>query len=701
MSLQNITVALIGNPNTGKTSVFNELTGLNQQVGNYPGITVEKKLGFCKLPNNIKANILDLPGTYSLNASSIDENVVIELMLNKNDKLYPDVVVVVTDVENLKRNLLLFTQIKDLEIPTILVINMADRMDRNGISLDIPLLEEKLKTKIVLVSTRKGIGIPELKKQIVDYKSLSTEPCLNASIIDTEYFNKLRNAFPNQLLYKLWLVITQDVNFLNLERKEIENSFTKSHSDLKRLQQKETIKRYQFINETLKEGMKIDRSQANDLRAKLDRVLTHKIFGYVIFFGVLLLIFQSIFDWSSYPMELIDSSFANLANFAQRNLPQGEFSNLISEGIIPGIGGIVIFIPQIAFLFLFISVLEESGYMSRVVFLMDKIMRHYGLSGKSVVPLISGTACAIPAIMGARNIENWRERLITMLVTPFITCSARLPVYAIIIALIIPEKRVLGIFSLQGATLMGLYLLGFAMAIVSAYILNKILKLKSKSYFVVEMPNYKLPLFKNVAINVIEKTKSFVFGAGKIILALSVILWFLGSHGPAKDFANTEKVVLEKVTSENRLDDKEYINDEISSYKLEHSYIGIIGKSMEPVIKPLGYDWKIGIAVVSSFAAREVFVGTLATIYSVGSHGDEEFTIKNRMNAEVHPDGTKVFNFATGISLLLFYAFAMQCISTLAIVKKETNSWKWPLVQLVFMSGFAYITALIAYQMLK
>ncbi|MES2410702.1 MAG: ferrous iron transport protein B [Bacteroidota bacterium] len=701
MSIQNINVALIGNPNTGKTSVFNQLTGLKQQVGNYPGITVEKKLGFSKLTNTIKANILDLPGTYSLNASSIDENVVIELLLNKNDKLFPDVAVVITDIENLKRNLLLFTQIKDLEIPTILVINMSDRMKPKGITLDISYLEVQLKTRIVLVSTRKGIGIDELKNTIVDYKNLSTEPCLNSSIIDVEYFDKLRHAFPNQLLYKLWLVITQDVNFLNLERNEIRNSFTKSHSDLKRLQQKETIKRYQFINETLKIGQTIDTTNATDLRSKLDKVLTHKIFGYAIFFGILLLIFQSIFDWSSYPMDFIDTAFADLANYAKNNLPAGELTNLISEGIIPGIGGIVIFIPQIAFLFLFISVLEESGYMSRVVFLMDKIMRRYGLSGKSVVPLISGTACAIPAIMSARNIENWKERLITILVTPFITCSARLPVYAILIALIIPNKRLFGFFSLQGATLMILYLLGFAMAIFSAYILNKILKVKTKSYFVVEMPNYKLPLFKNVAINVIEKTKSFVFGAGKIILAISIILWFLGSHGPGKDFKNAQQIVEKEVYSSPLKINPSVIRDRVSEYKLEHSFIGIIGKSIEPVIRPLGYDWKIGIAVVTSFAAREVFVGTLATIYSVGSKSDDDTTIKNKMETEVHDDGRKVFNFATGISLLLFYAFAMQCASTLAITKKETNSWKWPMVQLVFMSGFAYITALIAYQLLK
>jgi len=699
MSLKNINVALIGNPNVGKTSVFNQLTGLNQQVGNYPGITVEKKMGFCKLPNNIKANILDLPGTYSLNASSIDESVVIELLLNKNDRLYPDVALVVTDVENLKRNLLLYTQIKDLEIPTILVINMADRMEQKGISLDIPYLEEHLKTKIALISSRKGYGIEELKNLIISYKSISSEPCLNASVIDVEYFNSLRHAFPNQLLYKLWLVITQDVNFLNLERNEIRSTFTKSHSDLKRLQQKETIKRYQFINEVLKGGLKIDSSVAKDFRSKLDRVLTHKIWGYVIFFVILFVIFQSIFQWSKIPMDFIDSTFATLSTLAAEHLPKGMLTDLISQGIIPGIGGILIFIPQIAFLFLFISILEESGYMSRVVFLMDKIMRRFGLSGKSVVPLISGTACAIPAIMATRNIENWKERLITILVTPFTTCSARLPVYAIIIGLVIPNTYVLGILNLQGLTLMLLYLIGFGMAIFSAYILNIVLKVKGKTFFVVEMPNYKLPMFKNVAINVVEKTKAFVSGAGKIILAISIILWFLASYGPGKQFKNAEQIILENHKMY-PLSPTEFQNA-VASQKLENSYIGLMGKTIEPVISPLGYDWKIGIAIISSFAAREVFVGTLATIYSVGGT-DNENTIKNKMAEEINPEtGQKIFNFGTGISLLMFYAFAMQCASTLAITKKETNSWKWPATQLVFMSTLAYVVALIAFQILK
>ena len=695
-----IKVALIGNPNTGKTSLFNQLTGLNQQVGNYPGITVERKVGSCSLPNNNKAVILDLPGTYSLNANSLDENLVIELLLNKNDADYPDVVVVVSEVENLKRNLLLFTQIKDLEIPAILVINMADQMELKGISLDIPKLEAVLKTKVALISSRKATGINELKELIVNYKQLSTEACLNASEIDKDYFENLRRIFPNQQQYKLWLVISQDVNFGSINKAVLQNnSFSKPDSELKRLQHKETVKRYQFINDLLKEAKRVDLSKARDLGSKLDKILTHKIWGYIIFFGILFLIFQSVFDWSSVPMDFIDEQFASLSSWTAENLPPGKLTDLIAQGIIPGIGGVVIFIPQIAFLFLFISLLEESGYMSRVVFLMDKGMRRYGLSGKSVVPLISGTACAIPAIMATRNIENWKERLITILVTPFTTCSARIPVYTILISIIIPDQRLFGVLNLQGLTLMLLYALGFLMAIVSAMILNKILQFKSKSFFVVEMPNYKIPYYKNVGLNVLEKTKAFVFGAGKIIVSLSIVLWFLASYGPTANFKNAETIIQKE--AKNALT-KDELEDKIASFKLENSYIGIIGKSIEPAIAPLGYDWKIGIGIVASFAAREVFVGTMATIYSVGSHEEEVNTIKQRMRAEVHPVTEKpIYNFASGISLLLFYAFAMQCMSTLAIVKKETNSWKWPIIQLLVMSGFAYLVALLAFQLLK
>ena len=661
-------------------------------------MTVEKKQGVCRLNHTTKAHIIDLPGTYSLNASSMDESVVVELLLNKNDKDYPDVVVVISDVENLKRNLLLFTQIKDLEIPTLLVINMSDRMKSKGISLNIPLLEEKLKTKIALISTRENKGIDYFKTCLLDYRSLSKENCTDIRLIDEAYFGNLEKVFPEQSLYKLWLVITQDVNFAKVERKKVEDATdykTQSDSHLKRLQQKETIKRYQYINQSLKETYAIDQSKATDYRSKLDRVLIHRFWGYIIFFMILSTIFQVIFDWSSIPMDFIDESFTNLSEYTKRILPPGLFTNLLAEGIISGLGGIVIFIPQIAFLFLFIAVLEETGYMSRVVFLMDRGLRKYGLSGKSVIPLISGTACAIPAVMATRNIENWKERLITILVTPFTTCSARLPVYLILISLVIPEGTFLGM-GYQGLTLMGLYLLGFVMDLLSAALLNKILKIQSKTYFVIEMPNYKLPLIKNVAITVFEKTKSFVVEAGRVILAISILLWLMASFGPGEDFNYAEAIV--KSQPKSQLLSPEELENEIASYKLEHSFIGILGKSIEPAIAPLGFDWKIGIALISSFAAREVFVGTLATIYSVGNNQEE--TIKNRMKAERKPNGELLFDLPTGVSLMLFYAFALQCMSTLAIVKKETNGWKWPMIQLFSMTLIAYLSALIVYQIL-
>ena len=694
-----INVALIGNPNTGKTSVFNLLTGLKQKVGNYPGITVEKKEGDFRLDRTTKAHIIDLPGTYSLNASSMDESVVIELLLNKNDRDYPDVAVVVTDIENLKRNLLLFTQIKDLEIPSILVINMSDQMQRKGIQLDTAALEEALGTKIVLMSCRENKGVEELKKALINYRKLSTKPILDVASIDPAYFESLKTIFPNQSLFKLWLVITQDVNFANLDRQRVadtSNFRTQSNTNLKRLQQTETIKRYQIINDILKKTYTVDRTQGTDLRAKLDRVLIHKVWGYVVFFLVLLTIFQVIYDWSSVPMDFIDESFARLSELVKSNLPPGLFTKLIAEGVIPGLGGILIFIPQIAFLFLFISILEETGYMSRVVFLMDRSLRRYGLSGKSVIPLISGTACAIPAVMATRNIENWKERLITILVTPFITCSARLPVYLILISLVIPNARIFGM-NYQGLTLMGLYLLGVVMALISAMILKRFIKSNYKSYFVVEMPNYKWPLLKNVTLTVFEKTKSFVIEAGKIIFAISILLWVMASFGPGENFDQAETIVAQQyIDKQIAAEDLQY---EIDAFRLENSYIGILGKVIEPAIAPLGYDWKIGIALIASFAAREVFVGTLATIYSVGS--TEEETIKSRMASEQWADGHKVFNFASGISLMLFYAFAMQCMSTLAIVRKETNSWRWPLIQLFGMTGIAYISSLIAFQLLQ
>ena len=703
MSKNDIKVALIGNPNTGKTSLFNQLTGLNQKVGNYPGVTVDKKEGFSKLSSTQNAVITDLPGTYSINPTSIDESIVLKTLLKKDIKESPDVILVVADVENLKRNLLLFSQIKDLEIPTVLAINMVDQMNRKGITIDLSLLKKQLNTEVVLISARKNEGINDVKAAIIRcHVAAKASPlCGIDHKIDPDYFTKLKEISSNYSLYELWLMVTQN-NFpetVTRDEKEKLLAFKQDVSKLKKYQHKETIYRYQEINKILKKTYIIDKSKATDLRGKLDKVFTHKIFGYVFFIFLLLVIFQSIFDWSTLPMDLIDGTFAEISDFAKSNLPKGVLTDLLAEGIIPGIGGVLIFIPQIAILFLFISVLEETGYMSRVVFLMDKIMRRFGMNGKSIIPLISGTACAIPAIMATRTISSWKERLITILVTPFTTCSARLPVYAILISLIIPDKKIFGFLNLQGFVLLSLYALGFATAVLAAYILHKTLKIKSKSFFVVEMPNYKLPSIKNVFFEVVEKTKSFVLEAGKIILALSIILWFLASNGPSS-FENVEKNTIQNSAYQN-LSEKE-LQQKIASAKLENSYIGILGKTIEPSIKPLGYDWKIGIALITSFAAREVFVGTLATIYSVEAENENTATIKQKMASEINSEtGGKRFNFSVGMSLLIFYAFAMQCMATLAIVKRETKTWKWPLIQLFGMGLLAYVCSFITYQILS
>ena len=703
MSKNDIKVALIGNPNTGKTSLFNQLTGLNQKVGNYPGVTVDKKEGFSKLSSTQNAVITDLPGTYSINPTSIDESIVLKTLLKKDIKESPDVILVVADVENLKRNLLLFSQIKDLEIPTVLAINMVDQMNRKGITIDLSLLKKQLNTEVVLISARKNEGINDVKAAIIRcHVAAKASPlCGIDHKIDPDYFTKLKEISSNYSLYELWLMVTQN-NFpetVTRDEKEKLLAFKQDVSKLKKYQHKETIYRYQEINKILKKTYIIDKSKATDLRGKLDKVFTHKIFGYVFFIFLLLVIFQSIFDWSSLPMDLIDGTFAEISDFAKSNLPKGVLTDLLAEGIIPGIGGVLIFIPQIAILFLFIAVLEETGYMSRVVFLMDKIMRRFGMNGKSIIPLISGTACAIPAIMATRTISSWKERLITILVTPFTTCSARLPVYAILISLIIPDKKIFGFLNLQGFVLLSLYALGFATAVLAAYILHKTLKIKSKYFFVVEMPNYKLPSIKNVFFEVVEKTKSFVLEAGKIILALSIILWFLASNGPSS-FENAEKNTIQNSAYQN-LSEKE-LQQKIASAKLENSYIGILGKTIEPSIKPLGYDWKIGIALITSFAAREVFVGTLATIYSVEAENENTATIKEKMASEINSEtGGKRFNFSVGMSLLIFYAFAMQCMATLAIVKRETKTWKWPLIQLFGMGLLAYVCSFITYQILS
>lgn len=695
-----IRLALVGNPNTGKTSLFNELTGLNQKIGNYPGITVDKKTGFSKLDKDHVAEIIDLPGTYSLNPSSMDEVVVHQSLTEHNHEDFPDGIVVVADASNLKRNLYLFTQVHDLGMPVILVLNMMDLAERRGIEIDVEKLQSTLGVQVVPVSVRKHQGIKELKKALIDLKKPEKTPIYQAPeqaqfLID---FGKKHNLGNSD--YAKWLICCQDeqYNYLDQDLKnELYSQIDEQVIDLKKLRIKETIQRYQVINETLKKCEKRDPEGNKTLTARIDKVLTHKIWGLVIFAMVMLLMFQSIFTLAVWPMEWIENGFFQLSQFINNNFTAGPLTSLIADGVISGIAGVFVFIPQIAILFFFLSILEESGYMSRVVFLMDKLLRKYGLSGKSVVPLISGTACAIPAVMSARNIENWKERLLTILVTPLTTCSARLPVYSMLIALIIPEGTFWG-FNTQGLVLMGMYLLGFAAALLFAAVLNKFIKSKGKSHFIMEMPSYKVPVAKNVGLTIWDKTKSFVNQAGRIILSISIILWVLASFGPDEGFDNAEEIV--KTEQGTKIQSQEEFDAMVASYKLENSYIGRFGKVLEPVFKPLGYDWKIGIAILSSIAAREVFVGTMATIYSVGS--EDELTVKEHIAQEINPDtGEPLYNFAVGMSLLMFYAFAMQCMGTIATVKKETNTWRWPLLQFTVLTLFAYISAYVTFNILS
>ncbi len=701
---QGLKIALVGNPNAGKTSLFNQLTGLKQKVGNFPGVTMDKNFGFFKLPDGNSSIVIDLPGTYSIYPRSMDERVVFDVLSDSTSEDYPDIIIVIVDASTLERNLLLFTEVIDLGIPTILALNMVEVAQKENKSISVKALEKEFETKVVSINARQGLGIEKLKKALTEEINRPSKAFFEASSLSPEIIPVIKDKFnlENDYLAYQYAQQTYSKQFLsNDEKRFIADAKVKYNFCDRQFQTRETVERYQQIRERLKSVVVDKGIDTNETRSnKLDRILTHKVYGYLIFMIILFLLFQTIFKWAEPFMDMIDYGFAQLSFLTRQYLPEGALTNLIAEGIIPGLGGVLIFIPQIALLFCFISILEESGYMARVVFLMDKIMRRFGLNGKSVVPLISGVACAIPAIMATRNIESWKDRLITIFVTPFMSCSARLPVYAILIALVVPNRNVMGFFNLQGVVLMGMYLLGFLAAIFSALAMKYILKAKDRSYFIMELPIYRWPKWKNVWYTIFGKSKTFVLEAGKIILAISIILWVLASYGPGKKFDQAEEIV-KKEMQINNIADSEY-EKLLSAHKLEYSYAGLLGKSIEPAIRPLGYDWKIGIALITSFAAREVFVGTIATIYSVGADVEDESTIKDKLRAEINPKtGKPMYSLALGVSLLIFYAFAMQCMSTLAVVYRETKTWKWPILQLIYMSGVAYIGALIAYQLLK
>jgi ferrous iron transport protein B len=646
-------IALLGNPNTGKSSIFNLLTGLRQTIGNFPGVTVEKKSGSLKVSGE-EHLITDFPGVYSIYPRTKDEEVVYSALTNRQSLEFPDLAIYVVDASNLERNLLFFTQLYDLNIPMVMVLNMWDVTSKRGIELDLDKLQKRFPdVQIITTNARIGLG----KNRILD---------------------AIKNVIAKERIEK---IIT---NYAPASKENIT------------IQEEEAKERFKEIKKIIAEVEVSKKGKTDNISRKIDRILVHPIFGYLIFISILLVVFQFIFSFASIPMDMIDGLFVSLSNRISDIMPKGMLTDLISQGVIPGIGGIFVFIPQIALLFFFISILEETGYLARVVFIMDRIMRPLGLNGKSVVPLMSSAACAIPGIMSARTIADWRERMITILVAPLMSCSARIPVYTLLISLVIPNKKVLGILNLQGIVLLGLYLLGIIAAIVVSLILKQFIGKREQGFLLLELPSYRSPRWSNIGINILEKVKVFVLDAGKIILAISVILWALATFGPSNQMKNSERNLVQ--STEYKLLSPTEKQQRLASVKLESSYIGIMGKSIEPIIKPLGFDWKIGIALITSFAAREVFVGSLATIYAVNDDSESNLKLIEKMHQEKSNNGKYVYNFASGISLMVFYVFAMQCMATLAVVKRETQSWKWPIVQLVYMGFLAYFGALISFQ---
>ncbi len=699
------TIALVGNPNSGKSSLFNALTGLNQKVGNFAGVTVDKKTGVSKISDNLSAHIIDLPGTYSLYPKSADEQVTYEVLLNQKSADRPDLIIVIADASNLKRNLLFCSQIMDLKIPVIIVLTMMDIARQKGITIDVAGLERMMGVTVIPVNPRKNKGIGPLKKAIAD-ASQAVQPTvpdfIDITALTGDWLQEIKPLCGLDSNYGALHVACNynELRYINAaQRIQIGALLGESKFHKSRIQAAEIMQRYKKIEFVIQQCVVTDSPMRRMVMSEqLDKVLLHPVWGNLILLVVLFILFQSIFWLASYPMNWVESGFVAVGNGLNNILPAGVFRDLVVNGLLAGVSGIAVFVPQIMILFGLITILEDSGYMARISFLTDRIMRSAGLNGRSVMPLISGMACAVPAIMAARTIQNKKERLITIMVTPLMSCSARLPVYTMLIALVVPNHSI-GIFNLQGLVLMGLYLLGFFMALLVAKVMNYIIKTRERTFFLMELPVYRAPRWKNVGITMIEKGKIFIRDVGKVIIVLSLILWALAAFGPPSQMRAVEQKYA--ALSAAHPEQKTALDRQHATDKLEHSFAGMMGHGIEPMIRPLGFDWKIGIALITSFAAREVFVGTMATLYSVGDAEAGKQTLHEKMREARREDGTPVYTLAAGLSLLIFYVFAMQCMSTLAIVKRETRSWKYPAIQFFYMFGLAYLSSLLVYQLLK
>ncbi|HEU0227644.1 MAG TPA: ferrous iron transport protein B [Arachidicoccus soli] len=704
---QIIQIALAGNPNSGKTSLFNALTGLNQKVGNFPGVTVDKKTGTASLSPQVQAKVIDLPGTYSLYPRRADEWVAYNVLMNVEKKEQIDMVLLVLDASNLKRNLLFCTQLIDLKYTVVVALTMNDLATKKGIQIDVEELSRELNIPVIPVNPRNNKGIGELKKVIARLALQPTIPHTKDFIATKDLaegaITKLQMQVPelNDYMALHYLANYKNLSFSQHKKDIISGIEQEEKFSATKAQADEILQRYTRIRQIMQQFVvEPDPLQKKLFTEKLDDILLHRVWGYLILVAVLFFLFQSIFWLAQYPMDGIDWSFTHLTNWVSGVLPHTWWSDLICNGLLAGLGGIIVFVPQIMILFGLITLLEDTGYMARISFLMDKLMRKVGLNGKSVMPMISGFACAIPGIMSTRNIENKKERLLTIMITPLMSCSARLPVYTILIGLVVPNTYYLGIFSARGLIMMAMYLLGIVMALIVSLVLKWLIKVKEKSFFILELPVYRAPRWKNIGVTMVEKAKVFVLEAGKVIIVISLLIWFLSSYGPSKKMQAVDHKyeVLEMQTPKTNAATLAQINRDFGTEKLENSYAGILGKTIEPVIKPLGYDWKIGIALITSFAAREVFVGTMATLYSVDENNTA--TLQQKMKNAKRDDGSSVYTIPTAMSLIVFYVLAMQCMSTLAVVKRETKSWKWPIIQFVYMTGLAYLCSFLIFRIL-
>lgn len=692
------TVALLGGPNSGKSSLFNRLTGLQQRIGNFPGVTVEKKVSTFKMENGETAQLIDLPGTYTLYPTGEEERVTCDILRNPQHPDAPDLVVVVCDATQLRRGLVLVGQAMDLGLPVIVALNMNDLLAKEKIAVNTDLLAQKLQTPVVAISALTGQGISRLKSLISPHIDAPTVHIFTPPLDLQASVEEIKNCLHTNNDYRAYQALLQPDSFNDLSeecRINIRKKVPENYAPI-------FISDEMLLRNDRAEGLAgniLDRmpSASEKLSNRIDDIVLHRVGGYFIFGLILMLVFQAIFTWASYPMDLIDGLFGHLTTWLHNQLPDSWLTNLLADGIVAGIGGIVVFVPQIAFLFFFIALLEESGYMSRVMFLMDRIMRPFGFSGRSLVPLIGGMACAVPSIMMARTIPNRQERLIAILVTPLMSCSARIPIYVLLIGMFVPKTPVLGIITQQGLAMMFMYILGFIMALFSAWVLKKVLRYDTSGIYVAEMPIYRMPRWENISLIIYQKCHSFVTEAGKVILIISIVLWFAASFGPPQKMAAIDDRYDKAInTSPEKQDTLEMQRD---AEKLQNSYAGMFGRSIEPLIRPLGFDWKIGIALLTSFAAREVFVGTMATLYSVGEEkGDDPKKLRERMSSDINPHtGQPTYTPAVGFALLVFYAFAMQCMGTLAITKRETGSWKWAMLMLTYMTILAYLSAWAVY----